>query len=107
MTTKVQQPSRKKVISSHVFMFLCTIGIIVAARMTAYGLNLFYPPSYVFVRACEYIGYLGWGSTLGVMGWETLGTNTPAEKLDQNLAKIFSMIGIFAFVLARELVPLP
>jgi hypothetical protein len=59
------------------------------------------------VRVFEYIGYIGWCSTLGVVGWEiqTHGGNTPSERLNQNLAKIFSVIGIFAFVLARELIP--
>ncbi|MFI5333560.1 MAG: hypothetical protein ACHQT8_00130 [Chlamydiales bacterium] len=81
--------------------------IIFLAVVTARMLNALWPVSYLHVKAFEYLGYLGWASSLGVVGWEiqTWEGKTPSERVNMNIAKISSMIGIFAFVLARELVP--
>lgn len=99
--------SRKRVFVSYASMFSLGVGLIVAAIGIAHALNLFYPVSLICVRICEYVGYIGWGSSLGMLGWEiqTWDGNSPAERLNQTLAKVFSFLGIFAFVLARELVP--
>jgi len=87
-------------------MLLCGIGIIFIAMGTANILNAFYPLSHVYIRLCEYIGYLSWSLTLGMKGWDiqTWDGNTLPEQLNQILAKVFALIGIFAFVLARELI---
>ncbi len=89
-------------------MSLCGIGIIILAIVIARFLNTFYPLRSDYVKILEYTGYIGWCSTLGMLGWEiqTWVGNTSPERLNWNLAKMFSIIGIFAFVLARELIPI-
>ncbi len=107
MTINIQQPSRKTVLFSYMRMFLYSIGIVVVAIVTAYTMNIFYPLPFVCIRICEYFGYVSWGSVLGALGWEiqTWEGNSSAERLNKNLTKILSIIGTFAFVLARELIP--
>ncbi len=97
----------RKVVISYVRMVFYGCIILAAAIITAYLLNSFYPVTKNCVRICDYIGYLGWAATLGSCGWdlETLTGNSTSVRLNENLAKIFSIIGIFAFVLGRELIP--
>ena len=106
MSTNITNLSKTKtILFSYGTMLLCGIGITLAALLTAKVLNAFYTPPPVCVRICEYVGYLCWAATLGARGWDIQSwrEDIPPEKFYQNLDKILSLIGIFAFVLAREL----
>ncbi|SRR5581483_2108670 len=110
MTSDTQQFSekKKKIIFSYGSMFLYGIATILVAALSAHVLNAFYPLPYIYIKICEYVGYASWASSLGMRGWDvqTWGGNTSPERLNKNLAKLFSIAGVFAFVLARELNPL-
>jgi hypothetical protein len=99
--------NKKKVLYSYGRMTLLGIAIIFLAVLTASILNTAFPMPKVYIKVCEYIGYVGWSSTLGALGWEihTRSGNSSPERLNKNLANLFAMVGIFAFVLARELIP--
>ena len=108
MTTVVTEYSKvKKVIFSFSGMFLLGIGIVVLAMATASLLNSWHPFSEGTIKKFEYLGYAGWCATLGIRGWDiqTWDGSTFPEKLNSWLAQAFSFIGIFSFVLARELIP--
>jgi hypothetical protein len=98
---------KRKVLSSFIRMFAFGVGIVLTAVIVAYTFNKAYPLPIICVRGCEYLGYVCWASTLGMRGWDIqtwIGTTAP-ERLNQSLAKILALVGIFAFVLSRELVP--
>ena len=111
MTGEVKQPveieNKKKVLYSYGRMTLLGVAIIILAVATASIFNAVFPLNKVYIKMCEYIGYVGWCSTLGTLGWEihTRNGNSSPERLNKSLANVFAMIGIFAFVLARELIP--
>lgn len=96
-----------KVRVSYIKMLLYGLGTTLIAILSAHLFNAFYPWTQMTIKILEYTGYMCWSSTLGMLGWEiqTWSGNSRAERLNQKLAKIFSMIGIFVFVMARELVP--
>lgn len=87
-------------------MFFVGIAVIIIAIVIAELFNTFYPLQSIWIKMFEYVGYVCWTATLGTLGWEirTWSGNTSTERLDLNLAKILSLIGVFSFVLARELV---
>ncbi len=87
-------------------MLIISVMTVIASAALAFVLNTFYPLSSASIKMCEYVGYISWGSTLGMMGGETWESKTPHEQLNQNLCKLISLLGIAAFVLARELIPI-
>lgn len=87
-------------------MILFGIAIALSALIVAWAFNSFYPWTANWIKVLEYLGYICWSATLGTMDMRTWNGKTPAELLDQNLAKIFSLLGIFVFVMARELTPI-
>lgn len=102
------QKSIHKVRASYIKMLFYGLGTTIIAIIAARLFNDFFPWTQMAIKLLEYTGYMCWSSTLGMLGWEiqTLDGNSPAERLNQLLAKIFSMIGIFVFVMSRELLPL-
>ncbi len=106
MTIAIDESSKTKtVIISYTKMFVLGVGIVFAAIFIASILNQWRPVSPLVVRMFEYLGYIGWCATLGMSNIQTWGRKTFSEWLDNWLAKVFSVVGIFSFVLARELVP--
>ena len=105
-TASARQFTTKKVVCSYLYMIIWGLVIILAARTTALFLNKHYPLTPGLIQFFEDIGYLGWCATLGMLGWElqTFDGLSRAERLNQRLAKTFSFVGIFAFILARGLV---
>lgn len=107
MDVNIQQTSRRAVVLSYVRMIFFGIGIILAAMVAARLVNGFYPVHKGYIKFCEYMGYLGWCSTLGSLGRsiQTFGGESPPERLDDTLNNFFSILGVFFFVFARELIP--
>ncbi len=106
MTTITENTCKKKVLSSYLKMFFTGLGIILIAALTAAYFNKYHPLRATYKNCFEYLGYLCWVISLGENGLNILtwSQRSPAESLDQNLAKISSLIGVFAFVFSRELV---
>lgn len=102
--TKIQTENQK-VIRSHFKMFVCGIAVTLLAIVAANLMNRFYPAPKILTIVFEYMGYICWSTTLGTLGWEiqTPTGNTPAELLNKKFAYIFSIAGIFFFVLSRQL----
>lgn len=100
------QKSIYKVKASYIKMLFYGVGTTLIAVIAAHVLNAFYPWTQTSIKLLEYTGYICWSSTLGMLGWEiqTWDGDSPAERLNQQLAKVFSMLGIFVFVMSRELV---
>lgn len=108
MTTVVQEKEKtKRVLFSYTWMFFLGTALVLSAVITALLFNRYYPLSQLAIKMLEYLGYVGWAATLGMRGWDiqTWDGNTFPERLNDWLAKSFSIIGIFSFVLARELIP--
>jgi hypothetical protein len=107
MTTVVSESAKtKQVLVSYTRMFFLGVGIVLLALVAARILNRFYPLSSYSIRVFEYLGYIGWCATLGMrMDIQTWNGKSFPEWLNDWLAKILSIIGIFSFVLARELIP--
>jgi|GEM_PF-5616799 len=108
MTVKTQRPAEgvQKVLLSYSIMLVYGILITLIAFFSAWICNHFYPLSCMSVRFLEYIGYICWAATLGTLGPYDWRGNSFVEKIDRKLANILSLIGIFSFVMAKELVPL-
>jgi hypothetical protein len=104
--TRRSTPEVQRVFHSYTFMLICGVIITLLASSAAWGFNQFCPLSSVWVRALEYIGYICWAATLGTLGPYAWAGNTSAEQVDKKLANILSLVGIFAFVMAKELEPL-
>jgi len=107
MTSSVGSEERSmKVKMSYAKMLFCSSGIVLFASMLANLLNTFYPLASMWTTFLEYTGYVCWGSTLGSLGTKILTWGcgeSPEEILDQRLSMVLSMVGIFAFVMARAL----
>lgn len=104
MATDTQQIVRR-VAFSYVRMTLYGLGITFAAILSAWAFNTWHPLAKTWINLLEYLGYICWSATLGMLGQQAWGGNILAEKFDQKLTRIFSLIGIFAFVMAKELTP--
>jgi len=96
----------RKVTFSYVRMTFYGVGITIAAVLSAWGFNHWHPLPRIGVNLLEYTGYICWSATLGMLGQQAWGGNSLVEKFDQKLTRIFSLIGIFAFVMAKELIPM-
>ncbi len=94
-----------EVVSSYVKMGMLGIGTILMAITVASILNHHFLVSQQAIKLLEYIGYLGWAATLGSGTVASWSRNSSVEYLDRRLSILLSMMGIFSFVLARELVP--
>jgi hypothetical protein len=104
----INQMQDKVKIVKRSFGLMIVIGIVltVLAIFSAKLINRFYPLPELVVTIFEYSGYICWSATLGMRGWDiqTWCGKTPAEVLNQKLARIFSLVGIFLFVMSRELI---
>lgn len=109
MVTDLQRSSHgvKRVRASYVKMLFYGVVVTLAAVMIAWIFNKFYPLTQGYTKLLEYMGYTCWSASLGMLGWEiqTWEGSSSAERLNQKLVKLFSLVGIFLFVLARELIP--
>lgn len=105
MTTDAQH--LKKVLFSYASMIVCGLLITSAAILTARFFNFYYPMTAFNVKLFEYLGYICWCATL-VVGWETPAQKglSPSDRLYQSFSTTFSLLGVYTFVLARELVPI-
>ena len=106
MTTITGNICQTKVVSSYLKMFFTGFGLILIAAIIAACFNKYYPLSEICKNCFEYLGYLCWVTSLGEneLSLLTWSQQSPAELLDRKLAKISSLIGVFAFVFGRELV---
>lgn len=107
MTAVTKEASKTpKVLLSFAVMLVSGIVIVLLAMATASILKLWNPLFKFPIKMLEYLGYIGWCATLGMRGWDiqTWDGKTFPERLNGWLSKAFSAIGIFSFVLARELV---
>lgn len=108
MTLEEELPdnSLHKVKVSFIVMFIYGLAVTACAIFSAHFINKFHPLSPFGVSLLEYGGYICWAATLGMLGGEiqTWSGRSKAEILNQKLAKIFSLVGIFLFVMSRELV---
>ena len=95
-----------KIKTSYLKMLLYSVTIVLFGVSISHIFNNYYPLGQIWSVILEYIGYICWGTTLGSIGTSLFNWNSgasPEEILDQRLSKIFSMIGIFVFVMARAL----
>jgi hypothetical protein len=104
--TQRSTQSVQKVLSSYTVMFIYGVLITLMAAGAAWSFNHFYPLTYIWIRFLEYVGYISWAASLGTLGPQIWGESSFVQKVDRQLANILSLVGIFSFVMARELVPL-
>ena len=93
----------RKVAFSYVRMTCYGLVITLAAILIAWIFNHWYPLTKIWINLLEYVGYICWSATLGMLGQQTWGGNSLVEQFDMKLTRILSLVGIFAFVMAREL----
>lgn len=106
MTTLTESTcKRKAVLGSYLKMLFTGVILTLAAIVTAKFFNKYYPLPEICKNYLEYLGYVAWVTSLGGNGlaFLTWTQKSPAELLDQRLAQISSLIGVFTFVFAREL----
>src|SRR5262245_55710226 len=91
----------QQVKKSYSRMFFFGVAVAMLALVAAWVCNALCPWTSNWIKGLEYAGYVCWSATLGTVGWEaqTYSGKSPAEILDQTLAKIFSLLGIFFFVI--------
>jgi len=106
VNTRRSEEAVQKVVTSYMVMLVCGVLITMTASLAAWTCNSFYPLASIWVRFLEYTGYICWAATLGTLGPYAWGNNRSAEKMDKKLANILSLVGIFAFVMAKELISL-
>jgi hypothetical protein len=107
MTIDTQKSTEgvQQVFTSYMIMLLCGMFITFTAAIVAWSCNHFFPLTHPWIRFLEYVGYICWAATLGTLGPQAWSGNRSAERIDRKLVNILSLIGIFSFVMARELIP--
>lgn len=107
MTLEEELPDNSliKVKRSFVVMFVYGLIITACAITLAHLINKYHPLTCFQASLLEYGGYICWAATLGMLGGEiqTWSGRSKAEILNQTLSKVFSLVGIFLFVMSREL----
>jgi hypothetical protein len=97
----------KKVVWSYLKMALYACVIIVTAKALALVCNKYVSLPKVCATVFEYLGYFCWATALGSSGYTIMTWSqgdTPQERLDQSLSMWLSLVGVFSFVLARDLI---
>ena len=98
----------RQVVWSYFKMLMLGVGLTWLAIMLASYLNEFHPLLERYKTIFEYFGYVCWVTSLGENGLALLtwGRKSRAERFDKRMAQIVSLLGVFAFVFARELKPI-
>ena len=106
MAVHTQRPVEgvQRVVASYTTMLIYGVVLTLMASFMAWLCNTFFPLDSIWVRFLEYVGYICWAATLGTLGPQAWGGSTLAEKMDKKLANVLSLVGIFSFVMARELI---
>jgi hypothetical protein len=107
MEKKLERDELKEVFCSYFNMAIQGIIVIGLAKAIAVFCNETSPFSYEWQAGFEYLGYLCWVTALGALGTKILTWSqgeTPKEQLDEAIGMALSLIGVFSFVFAKELI---
>lgn len=97
----------KKVIYSYLDMAHCSLVVLGIARAASSAFNDLLPLHVNFIMSFEYLGYFCWVTALGNSGYKIMTWSqgeTPQERLDDGISKALSLIGVFSFIFAKELI---